>query len=141
MNNVIKETKKIMEVQPKLQQVFKKVDSYTTSYQSLNRDNQNMQREIKMLKIRNNNLIEENNNLKYYIQAILEAIKRFFRKILQIGNDRVKETTTEEIKQYYDNQDFSKDDVYDIVKETLKEDDLLDYIEYNYDMDRDDFSL
>lgn len=40
-----------------------------------------------------------NNNLKYYIKAILKAIKRIFRNILQIGNDRLKETTTKEIKQ------------------------------------------
>ena len=39
-----------------------------------------MQREIKSLKTKNSNLIQENSNLKSYIKAILEAIKHFFRE-------------------------------------------------------------
>ncbi len=47
--------------------------------------------------------------------------------MLQIGNDKVKEATTNEIKDYYDNEDFDKDDVCDIVKGTDKEDELFDH--------------
>lgn len=36
----------------------------------------------------------------------------------------MKEATTIEIKEYYDNQDF---DTYDISKDTTKEDELFDY--------------
>ena len=57
--------------------------------------------------------------------------------MLQIGNDKVKEATTNEIKDYYDKEDFDKDDVYDIAKDTDKEDELFDYADidkfYNKD--------
>ncbi len=86
-----------------------------------------MKREIKALTIRNQNLTKENNNLKSYLKAILEAIKHFFRELLQIGNEPTKEATTSEIKAYFDNKDFESNDVYDISKGTIKEDELFDY--------------
>ncbi len=129
MNKVINETKKVMEMQPKLQQIFKEVDSYTESYQSLQKQNTNIQKEVKYLKNRNNELQEENNNLKSYIKAILGAIKHFFRELLQIGNEPTKEATTREIKDYFDNQDFDMTDVIKIAKATKKEDELFDYVE------------
>lgn len=151
MQNVIKETKKAIEFQPKLETLFNEVDTYTKSHQTLEKENQNMQREIKTLKTRNHNLTEENNNLKSYIKAILEAIKHFFRELLQIGNDKTKEATTSEIKDYYDNQDFDMYDVKDISKGTSKEDELFDYVgvpsylksskkTYN-DKEKDDFEI
>lgn len=127
MQNVIKETKKAIEFQPKLESLFNEVDTYTKSHQTLEKENQNMQREIKSLKTRNHNLTEENNNLKSYIKAILETIKHFFRQLLQIGNEPTKEATTSEIKDYYDNKDFDMYDVKDISKGTNKEDELFDY--------------
>ena len=151
MQNVIKETKKAIEFQPKLETLFNEVDTYTKSHQTLEKENQNMQREIKTLKTRNHNLTEENNNLKSYIKAILEAIKHFFRELLQIGNNKTKEATTNEIKDYYDNQDFDMYDVKDISKGTSKEDELFDYVgvpsylksskkTYN-DKEKDDFEI
>lgn len=91
------------------------------------KENQNMQQEIKSLKTRNQNLTQENNNLNSYLKAILEALKHFFRKLLQIGNDKTKENTASEIKDYYNNQDFDMYDVKDISKGTTKEDELFDY--------------
>lgn len=128
MNKVIKESKKVMELQPKINQVFNEVDNYVSSYNLLEKDNQKYQREIKALKTRNSNLIQENNKLKSYIDTILEVIKKFFRKLLQIGNEPTKETTSNEIKDYYDNNDFDINDVYDISKDTTKEDELFDYV-------------
>lgn len=151
MQNVIKETKKAIEFQPKLECLFNEVNTYTKSHQSLEKENQNMQREIKSLKTRNHNLTEENNNLKSYIKAILKAIKHFFRELLQIGNEPTKEATTSEIKDYYDNQDFDMYDVKDISKGTTKEDELFDYADVpNYfktskkshnEKDKDDFEI
>lgn len=86
-----------------------------------------MKREIKALTTRNQNLTKENSNLKSYLKAILEVIKHFFRKLLQIGNEKTKEATTSEIKDYFDNKDFETNDVYDISKGTTKEDELFDY--------------
>ena len=144
MNNVIKETKKIAEFQPKLEQLFNEVDSYTKSHQTLEKENQNLRREVKSLTTRNQNLASENNKLKNYVNAILEAIKQFFRKILQFGNEQAKAETVIEIKDYYDNSDFDMNDVVKISRGTSKEDELFDYVEAPYylktrrkDYDRD----
>ena len=127
MNKVIKETKQAIEFQPKIQELFNEVDSFTKSHQTLEKENQNMKREIKALTTRNQNLTKENNNLKSYLKSILEAIKHFFRELLQIGNEKTKEATTSEIKEYFDNKDFGTNDIYDISKGTTKEDELFDY--------------
>ena len=147
MNKVIKETKKVIELEPKIRNLFNEVDSFTKSHQSLEKENQNMKREIKALTTRNQNLTKENNNLKSYIKAILEAIKHFFRHLLQIGNEPTKEATTSEIKEYYDNKYFDSNDVYDISKGTTKEDELFGYANIpNYyktkkDNDRDKYDF
>ena len=86
----------------------------------LEKENKNLQKQVKALTTRNQNLTQENNNLKTYLKGILEAIKHFFREMLQIGNDKTKEATTSEIKNYYDNKDFDSNDVYDISKGTTK---------------------
>lgn len=127
MNKVIKESKKVMELQPKINEVFNEINNYADSYNSLEKDNQKYQKEIKSLKTRNANLLQENNKLRAYIDAILEVIKKFFRKLLQIGNEPIKEATTTEIKEYYDNQDFNSNDIYEIAENTTKEDELFDY--------------
>ena len=127
MHKVINETKKVMEFQPKMEQLFNEVDTFTKSHQTLEKENMNLQREVKALTTRNQNLTKENNNLKDYLKAILDAIKHFFRELLQIGNDKTKDRATSEIKDYYDNKEFDSNDVYDISKGTTKEDELFDY--------------
>ncbi len=128
MNNVIKETKKVMEFQPKMEQLFNEVNTFSKSHQTLEKENKNLEREVKALTTRNQNLTKENNNLKDYLKAILEAIKHFFRKLLQIGNEPMKEAATIEIKDYFDNQDFDINDVVQISRGTTKEDELFDYV-------------
>lgn len=127
MNKAINESKKVMDLQPKINEVFNEINNYVDSYNCLEKNNQKYQREIKSLKTRNNNFLKENNKLKSYIDTILEAIKRFFRKLLQIGNEATKDATTNEIMYYYDNEDFNSNDVYEIAKNTTKEDELFEY--------------
>ncbi len=141
INKVIEQTKKVMEIQPKIQKVYNEVDEYSKSYKCLEKENENIQKEIKYLRIKNQKLEQENNNLVSYIRAVLKAIKHFFKELLQIGNDKVKEVTTNEIKDYYDKEDFDKDDVYDIVKGTDKEDELFDYADIDNYYSKDDLEL
>ena len=141
MNKVIEQTKKVMEMQPKIQKVYNEVDEYAKSYKYLEKENENIQKEVKYLRIKNQKLEQENNNLVSYIRAILKAIKHFFRELLQIGNDKVKEATTSEIKDYYDNKDFDKDDVYDIAIDTDKEAELFDYADLDNYYSKDDMEL
>ena len=61
--------------------------------------------------------------------------------MLQIGNDKVKEATTSEIKDYYDNKDFDKDDVYDIAIDTTKEEELFDYVDIDNYYSKGDLEL
>lgn len=83
MTKVIKESKKAIEFQPKLQQLFDEVDNYTKSHQTLEKENE-------VLNARVNKLTKDNSKLKARLEAILKAIKEFFRKLLQIGNELVK---------------------------------------------------
>ena len=57
------------------------------------------------------------------------AIKKFFRKVLQYGNEFIKTKTVMEIKDYYDNNDFSMEDIVKISKGTSKEEELFDYVD------------
>ena len=127
MNNVIEETKKIKELQPKLEHVFNEVDSYTTSYRTLEKENQKYKNEVDKLEEKNEKLRDENNRLRNYLEVILMAIKKFFRKVLQLGDEDIKEVATYEIKEYYDNDDFDKKDVKDISVGTTKQDELFEY--------------
>ena len=54
---------------------------------------------------------------------------KFFRKILQFGNEKIKDETTIEVKDYYDNNDFDMNDVIKISRGTTKQDELFDYVE------------
>ena len=128
MQNVIKETKKVMEFQPKIEQLFNEVNTFSKSHQTLEKENNNLQREAKALTTRNQNLTKENNHLKDYLKAILEAVKHLFRELLQIGNEPTKEATTTEIKDCFDNNDFDINDVVKISRGTTKEDELFDYV-------------
>ena len=73
MNNIIKETKNIMNFQPKMEQLFNEVNTFTKSHKALEKENNNLQKEIKSLTTRNQNLKKENNNLKLYIESILNT--------------------------------------------------------------------
>ena len=150
MNNVIKETKKIMEVQPKLQKVFDEVDTYSNSYKALEKENFKYEKEIKSLKTQNNNLREENISLKSIIQTIYNRLKEFLREILKIGNEPAKDEATYQVKFNYGLKNFSQNDVYEISRGTSKEDELFEYVgisdyykEYNrtYHIDDNKYNL
>jgi len=130
MNKVIDDATKVMDLQPKLEKVYNEVDSYTKSYQSLKKENNSYKREIEILEYKKDKLYKENKDLKTRINATFKTIKKFFRKLLQLGNELVKEVTTSEIKQYYDNDNFNKKDVVNISIDTTKEDELFDYERY-----------
>ena len=128
MNKVIEDATNVMNLQPKLEKVYKEVDSYTKSYKSLKRENTLYENEIKVLEFNNNKLNKKNTELTSKINGILKAIKKFFRKLLQFGSELIKEDVVDETKEYFDNKIFKKKDVVDISVETTKEDELFDYV-------------
>ena len=66
MQNVIKETKKVMEFQPKIEQLLNEVNTFSKSHQTLEKENNNLKWEVKTITTRNQNLTNENNHLKDY---------------------------------------------------------------------------
>ena len=153
MNNVINESKKVMELQPKLQTIFNEVDNYANSYKSLEKENQKYKKEISKLEYENQNLEQENRSLIYRLNELFQLLKKFLRKLLQRGNDYIKDETAEVVKDCYDNSEFDMGDVVRISKGTTKQDELFDYVEApdyykervrdydEYDYDKDDFDL
>ena len=153
MNNVIKETEKIIEMQPKINSALQEINNYSDSYNFLKRDNQKYQREIEALKSKNEKLEKENLNLKERITMIIDSIKMFFRKALQKGTELIKNLVADEVKDYYFEDRFDSKDVYDISRGTSKEDELFEYAsipsylkEYrdgkeNKEKNKDDFDL
>lgn len=141
MNKVINETKKVIELQPKIQKMYNEVDTYTKSYKAIEKENDNIQKEVRYLKRENDKLKQENRNLNYYISSLLETIKKFFRQILKIGNKEAKNEACDQIKEYYDNNDFEDNDIYDIAKETDKENELFEYADIDYNYSNDDIEL
>ncbi len=129
MNNVINESKKVMELQPKLQTIFNEVDSYANSYKSLEKENQKYKKEVNKLEIENKELKQENNSLLYRLQYLFDLFKKFLRKLLQRGNDYTKEETTDVIKECYDESEFDMEDVVKISRGTTKQDELFDYVD------------
>ena len=130
MNKVIDDATNVMNLQPKLEKVYKEVDSYTRSYQSVKREIDLYKNEIKSLESNNNKLYEKNTELTKRINGILKAIKKFFRKLLQLGSEVIKQATVGEIKQYFDDKIFKQKDVVNISVDTTKEDELFDYVDY-----------
>ena len=141
MNKVIKETKKVIELQPKIQKMYNEVDTYTKSYKAIEQENENIQKEVSYLKRENDKLKQENRNLNYYISSLLETIKKFFRQILKIGNKEAKNEACAEIKEYYDNNDFEDNDIYEIAKDTDNEEELFEYANIDYNYSKDDLEL
>ena len=148
MNNVIKESKKVMEMQPKLQTIFNEVDSYANSYKSLEKENQKYKKEVSNLETENKELKDENRSLIYRLNELFQLLKKFLRKLLQRGNDYTKDETALVVKDCYDNSEFDMGDVVRISKGTTKQDELFDYVEApDYykervrDYDKDDFDF
>ena len=129
MNNVINESKKVMELQPKLQTIFNKVDSYANSYKSLEKENQKYRKEISKLEYENQNLEQENRSLIYRLSELFQLLKKFLRKLLQKGNDYTKNETTEIVKDCYDENEFDMNDVVRISRGTTKQDELFEYVD------------
>ena len=152
MNNIIEETKKIKELQPKLEYVFNEVDSYITSYRTLEKENQKYKNEINNLEDENKEIKEENRSLLYRLNELFQLLKKFLRKLLQRGNDYTKNETADVVKDCYDNSEFDMGDVIKISRGTTKQDELFEYADipdyykervkdYTNENEKDDYDL
>ena len=60
MNKIVKESKKVIELQPKIKEVFNEINSYASGYKTLENENKNIKREVQVLGYKNNQLEKEN---------------------------------------------------------------------------------
>ena len=127
MNNVIEEVEEIMKVQPKLDFVFNEVNTFTKNYNMLNKQNKEYKREIEALEYKNTKLLEENITLKQRLNRLFNVIKKVFKKLLLRGNNHTKDITSESVKDLYDDKEFDKEDIIDISRGTIKQDELFDF--------------
>lgn len=128
MNKVINESKKVREIQPKLQTIFNEVENYANSYKSLEKENKKYAKEVNILEKENKELRQENNSLIYRLNYLFELLKKFLRKLLQRGNDYTKNETTVIVKDCYDENEFDISDVVSISRGTTKQDELFEYV-------------
>ncbi len=98
MNKVIDESKKVIEIQPKLQMIFNEVENYANSYKSLEKENKKYVKEINIIEKENKELRQENNSLIYRLNYLFELLKKFLGKLLQKGNDYTKDETVVIVK-------------------------------------------
>lgn len=129
MNKVIDESKKVREIQPKLQKIFNEVENYADSYKALEKQNKKYVKEVNALEKENKELRQENNSLIYRLNYLFDLLKKFLRKLLQRGNDYTKNETTEIVKECYDEKEFDISDVVSISRGTTKQDELFEYVE------------
>ena len=129
MNKVIDESKKIKEIQPKLQSIFDEVENYVNSYKSLEKQNKKYAKEVNILEKENKELRQENNSLIYRLNYLFELLRKFLRKLLQRGNDYTKDETAKIVQECYDEKEFDMSDVVGISRGTTKQDELFDYVE------------
>ncbi len=129
MNKVIDESKKVREIQPKLQTIFNEVENYDNSYKSLEKENKKYAKEVNILEKENKELRQENNSLIYRLNYLFELLKKFLRKLLQRGNDYTRDETAKIVQECYDEKEFDMNDVVSISRGTTKQDELFEYIE------------
>lgn len=129
MNKVIDESKKIKEIQPKLQSIFDEVENYANSYKSLEKQNKKYAKEVNILEKENKELRQENNSLIYRLNYLFELLRKFLRKLLQRENDYTKDETAKIVQECYDEKEFDMSDVVGISRGTTKQDELFDYVE------------
>ena len=127
MEKIVKESKKVIELQPKINEVFQEINSYATGYRTLENDNKKYKREIDNLQFENGLLTSKNAQLKEQISNILKTIKDFLKKLLNRGMEYIKDYAEDVVKKFYDNKDFKMLDVKDVAKGTPREDSLFEY--------------
>ena len=80
MNQVIKDAKKIEEIQPKMESTFKSMKNFSDTLSETSKENISLNREVDNLKLRNKNLESQIGGLREsidYLEAVIKAIIEF----------------------------------------------------------------
>ena len=137
-------SKRVIKDMPNNQALFKELEDYTNHYREMKQENRHLEVEIKKLEEKNQELRDENRKLHNFLNVMLQAIKKFFNKLLHIGTEKDKDDVVKEITAYHSLDYYNDRDLHDIADGTPREDEINDYIyEQNYgtDKDYDDYDI
>lgn len=131
-------SKMVIRDMPKNHALFEELQEYTNQYREMEQDKRHLQVEIRKLEDKNEELQKENRKLHNFLNIMLQAIKKFFNKLLHIGTEKDKDNVIEEITAYHQLNYYKDSDLHDIADGTSREEEINDYIyEQNYGTDKD----
>lgn len=135
MKKVVKEAKNVLNEVPAMQNLIDDMSTFTNSYKNLETKNKALKANAEFLEKKTKRLEKENQDLWSYLKAVVKALKGIFRNILLLGKKYEKDEVVEEIKDYFDNKAYDKQDIVEVAIDTDKEDELYNYanIDKNYD--------
>ena len=132
MNKVIDKSKEIINKSPILDNLIETAKEFVNDYKTLEREKKQLTKKVNNLQCENRKLKKENHRLENYIYNLLQGFKKWFTKILHLGNEKDKETVIEEINNHYDNGLYDKYDLYDITNHTSKKKEIDKTIKNDY---------
>lgn len=131
-------SKMVIRDMPKNHALFEELQEYTNQYREMEQDKRHLQVEIRKLEDKNEELQKENRKLHNFLNVMLQAIKKFFNKLLHIGTEKDKDNVIEEITAYHQLNYYKDSNLHDIADGTSREEEINDYIyEQNYGTDKD----
>lgn len=108
------------------------IDEQKTTIESLKSKVKNLQTLNEQLKLDLSELKSDGNLIKDTLDVLIIFIKEFFRTLLEIGSSIIQDKTADAVKEVYDQEIFTKHDVFDVAKDTDKERELFKYAEIPY---------
>ena len=142
LNNFMHTSKQVIKEMPRNQALFKELTDYTKSYKDLEQERDNIKVEVKLLEKQNEELQNDYDNLFNLLKTILQALKKFFKRLLKIGTENDKDNVIDEIKEYHKNNLYDNEDLHDIADNTTREAEINDYLyTKNYEYDDRDFDI
>lgn len=142
LNHFMNTSKQVIKEIPNNQALFKELTDYTKSYKDLEKEKRNIQVEVRKLEYQNEKLQEENNLLHNLLSSILQALKKFFHKLLKLGTEKDKDDVVAEMKEYHKQNLYDNFDLHEIANNTSKEQEINDYLyTKNYEYDDKDFDI
>lgn len=142
LNNFMHTSKRVIKDMPRNQALFKELTDYTKSYKDLEQERDNIKVEVKLLEKQNEKLQQDYDNLFNLLKTILQALKKFFKRLLKIGTENDKDDVVDEIKEYHKKNLYDNEDLHDIADNTTREEEINDYLyKINYEYDDRDFDI
>lgn len=130
MTKVVNEAKKVVEQAPKMNLLVDELSDYSITYKKLQKDNRNKEPEINRLNRSNAELKDKYNNLLDFVHNIIHFLKDIFKTILTLGKEKQRDDVVAYVKELYDQDLYSQNNVIDIAENTSKENELFEYVGY-----------